>query len=343
MSVWLPLPGSDNIDIVYVGTEVWPTPTARCSPPCILVMPNSILPSGTVIDPGNYTTSLEYGAPGSTTFVTTTTTVTIVISPITIPPGGGLPYSNVNITQGQTTGGFVASPSVDIPPIGIPLPDGQGGTTTRQVTPPPWPKVTLGPPGGDSWGFPSDPLGSSAGAAGLGFLTFHTGVTTTVVAAGPTTTTLAFLSVVSSYSVDCPLQTELTFATPRTTLTTSCASYTEIPVGFACPPTKIITFFGASTLVYTQDCTYVATVTPPSPGGGSITSPGGAAPSPTSSSSTTPLPIFTTWPGGAIVPIATSVDSPQPTDDGVKTPCKLWFFFVSSVPRFSIVAQIGTV
>jgi hypothetical protein len=84
VSVWIPLPGDDYYQIVYVGTEVWQQPTARCSPPCILVLPPSTLSAGTTISPGSYTTSFEYGATGTTlvgtvtvtTFITQITTVT---------------------------------------------------------------------------------------------------------------------------------------------------------------------------------------------------------------------------------------------------------------------------
>ncbi|KJR86050.1 uncharacterized protein SPSK_08816 [Sporothrix schenckii 1099-18] len=121
VSVWIPLPGADNSDIVYVGTEIWATPTVHCPPPCTLVLPNSTVPAGMTISPGDYTTSFEYGhttvtivgAQTVTTFVTSTTTVTINIPEITIPSGGGMPYSNMPITQ--TTTGFLAIPSLPLP------------------------------------------------------------------------------------------------------------------------------------------------------------------------------------------------------------------------------------
>ncbi len=48
VSVWLPLPGADNIDIVWVGTEVWSTLTVTCSSlPCMLIIPTSSLSSDT--------------------------------------------------------------------------------------------------------------------------------------------------------------------------------------------------------------------------------------------------------------------------------------------------------
>ncbi|KIN03374.1 hypothetical protein OIDMADRAFT_26083 [Oidiodendron maius Zn] len=48
-----------------------------------------------------------------------------------------------------------------------------------------------------------------------------------------------------------------------------------------------------------------------------------------SSSSIGPLVTFTTWPSNAvIIPVTTSVNSPQQTDGGSVTPCHLWFFFI---------------
>jgi hypothetical protein len=74
-------PGSDNVDVVYVGTEVWGSPVVACDPPCIFVFPTKSLPTPTTIAPINYTTSVEYGGLGTTelpngqtvsVFVTTT-------------------------------------------------------------------------------------------------------------------------------------------------------------------------------------------------------------------------------------------------------------------------------
>ncbi|KAK8050893.1 hypothetical protein PG993_002278 [Apiospora rasikravindrae] len=165
VNIWLPLNGQVDPEVVYVGPEIWATPSIACSPPCILVLPTSPLSSSSTIDPGDYTTSLEYGSPGTTTaangqvittFIITTTVVTIDIPLLTI---GAMPYYNLNVTSTATGGGFVAEPSVDIPPVGVPLPDGKGGTTTRSLTLPPWPKVSQGPPDGPGWEIPGDPFG----------------------------------------------------------------------------------------------------------------------------------------------------------------------------------------
>ncbi|KAK7957344.1 glycan 1-3-beta-glucosidase precursor [Apiospora aurea] len=153
----------------------------------------------------NDTQSLEYGSPGTTTigsgqvittFIITTTVVTIDIPLLTI---GGVPYYNLNVTSTATGGGFVPEPSVSIPPVGVPLPDGKGGTTTRNLTLPPWPKVSQGPPDGPGWTMSSDPFdlpppqpaGSPASTSSRTF-TFFTPYTTSLSIAGPTVTTINF-------------------------------------------------------------------------------------------------------------------------------------------------------
>ncbi|KAI8623454.1 hypothetical protein F5Y19DRAFT_458390 [Xylariaceae sp. FL1651] len=320
VSVWIPLPGQDNIGIVYVGTQIWSTPTVTGSPPFILVLPTSPLSTPTTISPGNYTTSFEYGNIGSTTntfgavvtaFSTTITTVTIQIPNIVV---SGIPYSNVNVTGSRTDGGFIASPSVSITPIGVPLPDGNGGTTTRTVHLPPWPDVTKGPP--TDGGSQSDPF-STPSSTGTG--TFYFPFSTTITATGPTVTTIGFPATVGETTVSCPPQSELTFAQPRTTLDLVCSNPTAFTFHFNCPSSKVVTFLAASSAVVTEDCS-VITLFPTSTLSQSTS--GSSSPGTT----TTPIPIWTTWPPGDIVPVTTSVDKPTPTDDGVVIPCHLWFF-----------------
>lgn len=131
VSVWVPLPGSDYVDIVWVGTEVWASPTVSCpvsSRSCMLVIPTSSLGSTTTIRPSSYVTSLEYGGfsstsiggIGTTVFVTTTTTLTISVPAIIT---NGIPFSNVNVT---TSGAIY--PSVEVPPVIVTLPDGEGAS-----------------------------------------------------------------------------------------------------------------------------------------------------------------------------------------------------------------------
>lgn len=317
---------------MYVGTEIWDKPTAACSPPCVLVLPTSELSEATTITPSKYTTSLEYGrqdtstAPGGqviTTFYTTTTTITITIPAITIPKSSGLPYSNVNITRGQSGGGFVATPSVVIPPIGIPLSDGNGGTTTRSVTLPPWPDVNRGPPeswsddpaAGGPWGTPTT---IPSGATGQ---PFHTPWSTTVTAASAKVTTLTFPSVVLPQTYSCPPSSEIELNTPRMTLTVDCPTPTAFTFAFSCPTTKVVTFLGPSAGVFTVDCTVTSVWDFPR-----VPEP---TPEPTSTSTTDqPLPVWTTWPPGAIWPVERRVDDPEPEEDGTVTSCRLWFFFI---------------
>jgi hypothetical protein len=69
-------------------------------------------------------------------------------------------YANVNVTAGQTSGALRLIPSIDIGPITVRLPDGQGAITDRALVLPPWPAVTGGPPGqDDDDGAPTGPPG----------------------------------------------------------------------------------------------------------------------------------------------------------------------------------------
>lgn len=235
-----------------MGPEVYEQPKVTCSPPCLLVFPTSSLSSSTTISPGLYTTSLEYGAFGETTvggqvvttFITTITTVTLTLDPITTD---GMQYSNVNITGSQTSSAITVSPSVDLSPVPVPLPDGEGGTTTRTVRVPPWPDVTRGPP--ENWG--NGPGQTSGDVSGV----FRTPFVTAVTASGPTVTTIRFPSNVSPISIKCPPESRITFNTPRTTLTTNCLTSTDIVLSFVCPASRVLTFIGASTVTISADCT----------------------------------------------------------------------------------------
>ncbi|QSS62360.1 glucan 1,3-beta-glucosidase precursor [Histoplasma capsulatum] len=261
VSVWIPLEGDDEYDIVYVGPEVYDKPSLTCPADCILVFPTSSLSSKTTIDPGKYTTSVEYGHRSTTTiggrevptFYTTVTTITLTIDPITTD---GMPYSNINITEGQTSTPLTVLPSVDIPPIPVPIPDGEGKTTTRNITVPPWPAITRGPP--ESWNNPnaSPTDGTKEGV-------YHTPFVTTVVATKPTVSTLSFPSTVSPIVVKCPPHSKVPFNTPKTTPTINCRVPTTVSIAFTCPATKVVTFIGSSTGVFTVDCTVSTTFTKP--------------------------------------------------------------------------------
>ncbi|OBT61060.1 hypothetical protein VE03_09163 [Pseudogymnoascus sp. 23342-1-I1] len=320
ISVWIPLEGNDEFDVVYVGPDVYEDPSVTCPAPCLLVFPTSSLAEKTTITPGSYTTSLEYGNMDTTTvggqvittFITKTTIITIPIAPITTD---GIQYSNINITRGQTSSALTVRPSVDIPPVPWVLPDGDGGSTTRTILLPPWPDVTRGPPDGTGWGnAPGDTAGTVSGI-------YRTPFVTTITATRATVITVVFPSQVSPISVQCPPNSEIVFNTPKTTITTDCPEATDWTFQFNCPATRVVTFIGSSTAVLTADCT-LSTVfnhitEEPEFGTTATTQP----------PVTDPLPIWTTWPVGQIE----AVDEEEDDDDedgvvGFWTPCKLWFF-----------------
>ena len=318
VSVWLPLPGGDNVEIVWVGTDIWSTPTVTCSTvPCLLVIPTSSLSSDTTISPSSYTTPLVYGGfktttiggIGTTVFVTTITTVTISIPTIVT---GGIPYSNVNVSSTGPTP-ITIIPSVNIPPIGVPLPDGSGGTTTRTVTLPPWPQVNGGPtavpvtdPGAQS-GTNTGSLSSST--------TYFTGITSVVSATGATVTTVTFPGSIVPITISCPAETSIVFSTPAIAVATTCTQTGTEAFTFSCPTTDVFTFLASTEAAVSVDCTLV---TAWSTGEDVATSTSGA------------LVVYgTDWPPyGSIVPVTTTISSPKPSTSGVVVPCIAWFFFI---------------
>ncbi|KAK8029256.1 glucan 1-3-beta-glucosidase [Apiospora marii] len=274
VSIWLPTNGQDTPNIVYVGPEIWATPNVSCPPPCILVLPISPLSTSSTIDPGNYTTSLEYAGPGTTTapngqvittIIIATTIVTIDIPLLTI---GGMPYYNLNITSTATGGGLLAEPSVDIPPVGVPLPDGKGGTTTRSVALPPWPKVSQGPPDGPGWTASSDPFAilpptTSTSARPV---TFFTPYSTFISVSGPTVTTIHLPpDLIPTTTVACPPVTELTFATPKTTFTLDPDLQATYTIGYECPRLQTYTFLDIFSGYWNLDCSFVTSFHWPTP------------------------------------------------------------------------------
>ncbi|KAL6789689.1 pectin lyase fold/virulence factor [Trichoderma sp. SZMC 28012] len=322
VSVWLPLPGADNVNIVWVGTDIWQTPTVSCSSaPCMLILPTSSLASNTTISPSQYVTSFEYGGIGPTSiagigttsvFKTTTTTVTITIPTIVT---GGIPYSNVNVTGTGPTP-ITIYPSVNIPPVNVPLPDGSGGTTTRKVTLPPWPEVNGGP-GSESFTDPGTEPGQSSGTSGSSggssgsSTTYYTPLGFPVTIPKATVTTVTFPASTGAITISCPATTSVVFKTPAIAVGTTCTNSNPLTLYFACPTTKVFTFLAATTAEASVDCSLVTSW------------------STGQADSTTPLPVFATWPPfGQIVPVTTSVSKPQPTDDGVVVPCTAWFFFI---------------
>jgi hypothetical protein len=136
---------SPDGNVVYVGPQVYDQKTAQCKPPCILVLPPIQLASDTVIAVPPYTTSLEVGSSVGGSFVVTTTTITVIVAPITTRQLG---QSNVKVEVGQT-GGFNPTPSVPVPHPTFTVTNGNGVAMGRTLTLPPWPAITNGPP--NSW------------------------------------------------------------------------------------------------------------------------------------------------------------------------------------------------
>ena len=312
VSVWVPLPGSDNVDKVWVGTEIWTATTVSCpvqTRACMLILPTSSLGSTTTIRPSSFTTSLEYGGISSTTiggvpttvFVTTTTTVTLSLPPITTD---GIPFSNVNVTgSGETV--IVAYPSVEVPPVVVTLPDGEGGETTRIVSLPPWPLIDGGPSTifTDPGTLPSPSDGELPTST-----TYFTPVRSTITVASATVTTITFPPTVGATTIECPATTSIAFATPEVIVATTCTEDAILTLSFECPSTRVLTFLGPATAVATVDCS-LATAWK-------------------TGSTTEPLPVYTSWPlFVSIDPEEDEIDEPKEDDDGVHVPCSAWFFF----------------
>lgn len=321
VSVWLPLPGGDNVDIVWVGTEIWSAPTVACSTvPCLLIIPTSSLASDTTIQPSAYTTSFEYGGitstsvggVGTTVFVVTTTTVTIQIPSIVTD---GIGFSNVNITGAGPTD-ITITPSVSIPALGVPLPDGSGGTTTRSVILPPWPAVNLGPTAVPTTDPGADPTNTGSLSSST---TYFTGITSAVAATGATITTVTFPAFVTPITISCPAETSIVFATPAVAVATTCTQTGAEAFTFSCPTTKVFTFLASTAAAVSVDCTLVT-----------AWSTGEDAATATSTASGGALFVYgTNWPRtGSIVPVTTTLSSPEPSDSGVVVPCRAWFFFI---------------
>ncbi|KAK4040087.1 pectate lyase superfamily protein-domain-containing protein [Parachaetomium inaequale] len=308
VSVWVPLDGDDDYQVVYVGTEVFTTYTAQCTAPCIFVLPPVSIPETTITIPP-YTTSLQVGSG-----IGTTTTITLHPGPITTNSMG---YSNVNVSSSQATGfGFVPEPSISVPPETVVVTGPDGKSTSRTLRLPPWPEITEGPPvGWSSHSGPWAPTPSGAGGATNGtlFIPFVTPYSTVLTALRPTTTTISFPPTVSAVTLSCPPSSVYSFQTPATAVTLPCPGITTI--NFSCPTTTMVLVMSTPTTTHlTVDCTTVIGVPLPS--------------STTTPTTTTPLPIWTDWPPGAIYPVTTSVDKPKPTGDHSETPCKLWFFWI---------------
>ncbi|KAK8128767.1 glucan endo-1 3-beta-glucosidase [Apiospora sp. TS-2023a] len=160
ISCWFPEdedPSSD-LEVVYIGTEVYSNPTAACHSPCALVLAPSPLASTTTIIPGVYTTSLEVGK--------STTTVTVTPKPITADE---ISFYNINVT-GTITDGVVletrTSMTVEVVTVTLTYINSQGQSTTseRELQLPPWPQITNGPP--EKWNVTTTGGGGTSSGGG---------------------------------------------------------------------------------------------------------------------------------------------------------------------------------
>ena len=248
ISVYFPPDGSDNI--VYLGPEIYTSHSAHCEAPCTFVLPPTPLGSTTTIVIPPYTTSLEVGSSVGTSFVVTTTTVIITIAPITTDK---LPQSDVPVTDGQS-GGFDPLPSVPILPSTVKVTNGNGRTTDRIITFPPWPQVTNGPP--DKWPSQAGPWGDGGGGAPSSGPIGNPFPVTTVIT-GPTTAVFGWPAPPSSV-VTCP-PTTFAFRSPATTLTLPGCSG-PATINWACPPQTTVTLVGPSASTFTTQCTPVTVI-----------------------------------------------------------------------------------
>ncbi|KEY63859.1 hypothetical protein S7711_10046 [Stachybotrys chartarum IBT 7711] len=315
VSVWLPLPGGDSVNIVYVGDEIFEDPVVSCDAPCVLVIPSTELDSPTTISPSDYITSLEYGTLTTssvngapvTVFVTRTTEVVLTIPPFTLD---GIPFSDVNVTsRGEQP--ITIYPRVPIDDITLQVPDGEGGSTRRVIELPPWPLINQGPSG---TGTVTEPGAEPTTSGGDRSTTYWTGIRSTVSVTRATVLTVTFPSATAPTTISCPAVTEIAFRTPDITVRTVCTESELLTLSFVCPTTRVITLLGPTTAVANVDCSLVTSW---SRG--------------VETELTEPVPTFTTWPPyGTIEPIETRVSEPEPDEDGdgVNLPCDAWFFFI---------------
>ncbi|KAI9148923.1 putative glucan -beta-glucosidase protein [Paramyrothecium foliicola] len=299
VSVWVPLPGSDHVDVLWIDTGIWNTPTVSCpGKSCMIIIPTSPLGSSTTIQPSSYTTSPEFGGFSSTSiggvattiFATTTTTLTISVPSIVTD---GIGYSNFNVTK---TGAMPISiyPSIDIPPVVVGLPDGSGSQTSRTITLPPWPRID-----GDPSVVYTDPATlPSDSSSGLPTSTMYfTPLTSRITVPAATVTTVTFPGSTGAITIKCPAETSIVFATPPVAVGTTCNDSADRTLSFSCPTTRALTFLGPATAVATVDCSLVPAWKTGGP------------------------------PGGQIIPEDEEIGEPELDDDGVHMPCTAWFFF----------------
>ena len=265
---------------------------------------------------------------------------------------------NVNVTNGIEDGFvFTPTPSVDIPITVIPVNIG-GEVISRTISRPPWPRVNEGPP--SNWASADDPWGGAGGTVpgqtaphnGTGIQTSTSSTTSppywlypfykTISAATPTTTTVTFPAgcrdTTKAFTFTAPTVTVITVAcisyatgvvtSEPTTTAKSSRSYTffttisaktpttstiTLPTG--CPDsTRIFTFLTPTVTIFSLGCVSFV----------------GAADPTTTTTTTSDLPIYATWPPGAII---TPVSDPDPKAKNEKECIKIWFIKVGEYQR----------
>jgi hypothetical protein len=135
--------------VVFVDPTVWvePNPTVQCTPPCILVLPPSVLSTQTTISLPPYVTTLEVGwmttvtVGGSVTteFTGVTQTTTLSIPPITT---NTIDFWNVPVSSSADLSNIIPTPSIVPSPFTITdsYPPGVSASPpTRVITPPAYP------------------------------------------------------------------------------------------------------------------------------------------------------------------------------------------------------------
>ncbi|KAI0443420.1 hypothetical protein F4803DRAFT_574490 [Xylaria telfairii] len=165
--------------------------------------------------------------------------------------------------------------------------------------------------GGPSTAFIDPATVPSSSSSGLPIsTTYFTPIAVPITVPSATATTVTFPASTRAITIRCPATTSIVFATPPVAVATTCTNSADLILDFACPTTRILTFLGPVTAVATVDCSLVTTWKTGS------------------TSTTTPLPVFTTWPAyGQIMPEEEEIDEPEPDDTGVRVPCTVWFFF----------------
>ncbi|OAF61983.1 hypothetical protein VC83_01525 [Pseudogymnoascus destructans] len=147
---------------------------------------------------------------------------------------------------------------MDIPTIGVTLPDGHGGETTRTITLPPWPQVNGGPT--VDYTDPGTVPVDTGGSSGLGkATTYYTPIDVPVIVSGATVTTLTFPATTGAITISCPAETSVIFATPPIAVATTCTSSGSLTFNFVCPTTKVVTFLASTIAMVSVDCSLVTT------------------------------------------------------------------------------------